>query len=450
MKISDNISCNVSRKNYNFKELFLKISIFLMLASWLYGIPPIPGMMPRSPMYLFTVLVTLLLLEKVLLAFRVLIKRVEFFLFFAIVAIVMLIDMCFGILSIASMLLQFCAIFFILCIYVFSTKSQENQQFIIASTIILLTVSALWFLAEISIKDPFLKWRLFIYQELYKKDTIDFTLTRCGLVSALHLLGYQLSILVPFLLIKLFGNNRFGFKESLYALSLILSLCALWFSSQRSTVMGVMACLLYFSFQAPALIYKSKKVMRVAIVVLIALIFTTYNFWDRVGLQKKDLINKFNTSTIAEDDRFTLQMSALYIIFDYPLGLKAANLNWVQANKERNIRTSIAVHNVYLGLALKGGIIILLLEIVFLFKIVSTCLKKIKFNSTGLGYYYEKDRLMMYGAAISCFLLQPMFHNSGLFIFDGSSMVCFAFFLIVKYHPKIKINSTINPCLVKL
>lgn len=433
-----------SRK-LNIGELALRILIFLMLASWLYGIPPIPGILPKSPMYLTTAFVTVLLFKKVLFTFQKLLKRTEFLLFFIIVILIMLIDMYYGSMPLATMLLQFCAIIFLICIYLFSTKSPENKQFIIFSTIILLTISVLWFLAEISIRSPFVQWRLFIYKELYSKDAIDYSLTRSGLVSVLHALGYQISFLMPILLFKLFTYRNFKYKELFYALAIICGLCAMWFSSQRSAVLGVLACLIFFSIKTPTLIFKSNRVIRVMILIFIAFFFTTYNFWDHVNFQSKNLVKKFNTSTIKGDDRLTLQKNAISIIFDYPLGLRAANLTWIKANEDRNINTKIAVHNVYLGLSLKGGILILLLQFFFLIKILSTCFRNINYSENKFENEYDSDRFMIYGTAISCFILQPMFHNAGLFTFEGSSLVCFALYLVVKYQNKNKFKPQIVP-----
>jgi hypothetical protein len=312
---------------------------------------------------------------------------------------------------------------------------------VLALTLYAMGASALWFLLEISISEPFVGLRLELYADNYLRYewNDEGEATRSGLCPFLHILGYQLSFLVSILLVT---ESKYLTKPNriLRLLGLLLGAAALYFSSQRSVFFAGAATVFLFMFYSSGRRISGRMVGLLLFIATIVTVTTSLEGWETDYLQAS-ISQKLFDSQHWDEARFrlNLQLQALVVIINNPLGLADPFAEWIQlgfwpvyeAFESPPFNTPIAVHNGYLGQALDLGAPFLAITICFLWGIVRMAHRNL-LKSANLP---SKEAVFTRAVAASVpgiFLLQSTTHNSSVLTADASCLIIFSLLLTME------------------
>jgi len=305
---------------------------------------------------------------------------------------------------------------------------------VLYSFVLLLGISALWFLLEITLVEPFVSFRLRLYADIYESffqgDEGDFS--RSGLSPFLHNLGYQVSFFLSVLFVMQTQVSH-GQGRTLRFAALLLGFTALYFSAQRSAFFAVAASVAIFFFYRRSLRQGLASLVVLSLVAGGLLAVTSAGSFETDYLQASVVQKLLRPEYWSEAVfRFELQKRALELIVLHPFGLPDLG-DWVAEGfwpvfAESNITSissPIAVHNSYLGVGLECGVPFLALCAWFLIRLLRSCHGILTRISE-----YSGERPLMAQAVVSgapgLFILQSSTHNSSLFTQDISCMVMFS------------------------
>lgn len=253
-----------------------------------------------------------------------------------------------------------------------------------------------------------------------------------GLARASHLFGYQITSLCLFFLYGFFFSDKTYFKIFSFV-GMILSFWAIYLQGTRSGFAGI-----FVAFAVMVATIRSARRLLIPVFMVIISFYLVINLVPEEWVSKKATAdwseNRLNileriASVDDLDIRFGMQLFALDVIIDYPLGLRAEGKTWGSLVNSTNIFTGDqavqAVHNAYLGYILDNGIIPGTMLIVLVLYGVKISWRMLKFsNRAGPG-------LDMTTAVPICFIadqINALFHNA-CFINEPFSATLFVLLL---------------------
>jgi hypothetical protein len=328
----------------------------------------------------------------------------------------------------------------LLALALYCAASRTLYHRLLATILVVLGVSILWFLCELLFVNPFVRWRLALYADFYRTAPRYLTLERMrsGLVPYLHLLGYQIAAFVPLALVPLLDpvRNRRALVPA--AATLLAALLAMVISSQRSALAAILCgagiTLLYARGGRAAV-----KVGLVALVVIFGAdtVLKRDDVWAGNTLPIANIFEKLASVQASRDAQFRirLQVRAVELIAKYPLGLRVEGRSWgqegfmhVHSRMEQAPRYNtgeIAVHNGYLGIPLEFGLPFLFATLLFLRALWKTGRRLIVEREM----FSERLRLWIVavvGTTAGLFAFQVTTHNASFLTLEPVSVLMLA------------------------
>ncbi|MGQ0765576.1 MAG: O-antigen ligase family protein [Gemmatimonadota bacterium] len=249
----------------------------------------------------------------------------------------------------------------------YAASCEKRWRRLLVVSAFVLAISLTWFLLELTVGQPLIVWRAFLYRDIYAGETVlSLDALRTGLSPFVHLLGYQVAFLLP-LSAMLAATARTKVVGHTAIVLTVLSLLALAASLQRSALLASIVALALAAAAAPASRIRLVRVGLVGAVVagVLALGAARGNETLRV-MAEASLAAKLKSGESGRDSRFRVQLQgrAIEVLSKHPLGLRIAGRDWGEIgfmNVHR--RTSevpfdyevpFAPHNAYLtdGIAL--------------------------------------------------------------------------------------------------
>jgi len=314
----------------------------------------------------------------------------------------------------------------------------------LAVLLMLLAGSQIWFFGELRMPNSFVPIRAELYadtyiQESYERSASALTIAngfRTGLTPRAHGLGYvSCGALAYASLALLVGSRgRARLANVLLLLLAALSLAALYYSLQRSAVLGAVAGLglLYLGPFKATLSTRLPFVLALIVAAVAAILPVAVSESSRRG---SDIVTK---SLTAEDYgfRLALQAQALKLTLQSPLGLRFSDKNWaedgfqpVAERYDLGGMRPLAPHNGYLSVLLNYGWVGAALVLTFLGSAAGTILRVVRQPADTPGFSSKSAAVI----AASCFgllFMQSMFHNASVM---NREPVCLAFTTLLGY-----------------
>jgi hypothetical protein len=296
-------------------------------------------------------------------------------------------------------------------------------------------ISLLWYLAELAVGGPFVAVRAGLYADIYASQDEGIVETiRSGLTPFRHLLGYQLSAFLPLLLVPVLGPRARRRKLLLAAAALTVGLAALVASLQRSALVATM-------ISAGMIAWYSRRLGRmvtlglVAGALCVAVASEAIRRSDTVAvLAESTLFDKLQSQDSKYDSalRGQLQVRALELLWQHPLGLVAADLDWNEVGfryvydrmwaVSSEYEKEFAVHNGYLSEALNLGIGFFLVTVLAVGIVFLTAYRVLRRSSMAP----PGEQSLAVGIAATVFGLysfQAMTHNASIVSLEPVSLV---------------------------
>jgi hypothetical protein len=328
------------------------------------------------------------------------------------------------------------SLMFVAAIAITVNRDSKKIEKIIITSSSIISLSILWFVLEISVVEPFVSLRTSIYQKLYDETTLvaGTEYIRSGLAPFTHMVGYQIAFCLPVSIIMIVKGKRTTIASVIVTLCLI----ALFFSSQRSALLGAgFGIILNIRHLIPKERSLSINQIRIAVSAVFAFVIIILLEWDVKVLGQVSIFEKLGSIESNNEAvfRFQLQRKAIELLLANPLGLEVHGLDWINDGfipilqqssisdadyfSRNTVDGGIAVHNGYLGPALKGGIIILLLSgIILMYFYRSLC-----GASTKCPRCFESGRVYIYSTFISVIVFQSSFHNGSFLTREPISLI---------------------------
>lgn len=296
-------------------------------------------------------------------------------------------------------------------------------------------ISLLWYLAELAVGDPFVSVRNGLYADIYAAHDEGLVETiRSGLTPFRHQLGYQLSGFLPLVLLPLLRARVRRRELLLIVAGLAVGLAALVASLQRSALIAMI-------ISATAIAWYSRRLGRMATVavaagtICVAVAGEAIRRSDTVALlAEATLFDKLQSQDSRYDSalRGELQARALELIWQHPLGLVVADLDWNDVgfqyvyDRMRAVSSEyeqgFAVHNGYLGDALNYGIgylVVTLLAVGCVFGTAYQVLRRGRDDGRG----DQGIALGVAGTVFGLYSIQAMTHNASIVTLEPVSLV---------------------------
>jgi hypothetical protein len=276
-----------------------------------------------------------------------------------------------------------------------------------------------------------------------------------GLSSARYIFGYQLAGGVMLLLSLFILDYHKGWKY-FWAFALLTGVIAMIIAGERSVVPAILGGIVILSRYMFVGKLKIRRLLPSLYIILTLLITLTSLFiiltdfeinserifvLDASGQSPKFLHDRLKSGTDV-GLRLGMQIASIKIILDKPLGLFSEGLTeeaWARLayNKGYDVvsdsdnRTPALVHNGYLRLIMYFGWI-LGLAILYVLVFIANNFKYLIVKKSSEDNPESLDRNFGVAMASTLFalLVQAMFHNSSLFIFEKTTWIAFCLFLI--------------------
>jgi len=315
---------------------------------------------------------------------------------------------------------------------------QRPRRFL-TQLLVYLGIAQIWYLGELVVPDLLVPFRTWLYHEKYVLDAFEANVTvatltrntRTGLAPQLHLLGY-LSCAALGLTVSILLSMGIGERVRQYTLvvvTMVVSLLAVSVNLQRSAALGAAlgTSLLLLS---P---YRVRLAARLPFILVLAGLAAAAIVPQIVAssaqqMDYENIADKFKT---ARDYGFRIQMQveALRLIMQAPLGLEFQGISWeetglTKAAEVANVKAQkgLAVHNGYLNIGLQYGWPGIALVIVFLWSIgraISDCIRR----PMDLSGMRAEAAASIAATCFGLFFVQTLFHNASLFKAEPASMV---------------------------
>lgn len=250
-----------------------------------------------------------------------------------------------------------------------------------------------------------------------------------GLILSVVLVGYQLSGLIPTLVVIVFTTRHIGLRIIMTAL-LVVALVALLLSTQRATALGVTV----------ASIFILNFLRRARFVIIVQLIFIgvlsltvltpVLGVLDGLVRQVRGdhlIQNKFRNSEEI-GPRLNLQIQALQLLTEHPFGLMVGDTTWHEEVDFSETGRSMGVHNGYLKIALQLGIFPTLGMVYILLFMMQRFTRELQ-NMPLTHYSYFRIRLGLIAGLIAT-LISALFHHSSLFDLEPTTWTIYAILVV--------------------
>lgn len=318
----------------------------------------------------------------------------------------------------------------------FASADPPNARLIAVTLIVTVVLSHLWLLAELYVGEPFMSIRHELYAEPYARGALQDIPPplATGLTPWVHLLGYQTVFAVAGLLAYCLSGRRREVRALCQLLLGPVTIAALA-SSQRSAVLAsVLSSLVILGSQ-----HRRSRLLRIvpAAVVGVALMGMVIGEGyiakgDQPWVSEKLTSDR---SSLEGTFRLLLQLRALSMVVQYPLGTVYSGVSWeeqgfwyVASNTESGspyeAGRTIAVHNAYLGDAVRYGVVVLLGCLALLGVVTAECLRLLRSQrdfGSGAALFQAIP-----AATLGLFLVQSMLHNPGILTGEPMSLILLA------------------------
>ena len=322
--------------------------------------------------------------------------------------------------------------------------------------LVLLAISQIWYFCELRMPDRFVPLRAQLYADVYLQESYEKSISaltiarsfRTGLTPRQHGLGYvscgALAYAALSLMLAARGRRN---TASLLLLGLAsLSLATLYYSLQRSAVLGAVAGL-GLLYLGP---FKATLSTRLPFVLLLLAISAGSIIPTAVSEFTKppaDIVTK----TMAAKDygfRIGLQLQALNLTLQCPLGLAASGKTWaddgflpVAERYDLAGMKPLAPHNGYLGVLLNYGWVGAGLVITFLVSAANTILRVVRQPADTPGFS-AKTAAVVAASTFGLLFIQSMFHNASVM---NREPVCMAFVAMLGYLAVYRLSGRSRP-----
>lgn len=308
----------------------------------------------------------------------------------------------------------------------------------------LLAVSQIWFFCELRMPERFVPLRAVLYADMYLEESVTKSLSsltiargfRTGLTPRQHGLGYvSCGALAYASLALLLGmRGRVRLAKMLLLLLAALSLATLYYSLQRSAVLGAVAGL-GLLYLGPFKTTLSTRLPFVLLLLVVAVAAIVPAALSDTSPARADIVTK---TWVANDYglRVGMQIQALKLTLLCPLGLRFSGKTWAEdgfapiaARYNVTDIKPLAPHNGYLSVLLNYGWAGAVLVLTFLGSAASSILRIVRRPADTPGFSSQTAAVV----AASCFgllFVQSMFHNSSVVTREP---VCLAFVTLLGY-----------------
>jgi O-antigen ligase len=309
----------------------------------------------------------------------------------------------------------------------FISHSARPQRFLTV-LLTLLAISQIWYFCELRMPDRFIPIRAQLYADLYILESYERSLSaltiargfRTGLVPRMHGLGYVSCAALAYASLALLLATRWRrTRANIFLLGLAaLSLATLYYSLQRSAVLGAIAGL-GLLYLGPFKVALAARLPVVAVIIALAAGAILPSAVSEFTKPQTDIISK---TLVAQDYGFRLgmQAQALKLVVQCPLGLRASGKTWeehgygpVAQRYGLSSGTPLAVHNGYLGVLLNYGWIGAGLVITFLVSAGKTILRVVR-HPTATPAFPATVAAAVAATAFGLIFIQSMFHNASV------------------------------------
>jgi hypothetical protein len=323
--------------------------------------------------------------------------------------------------------------------------------------LVLLGISQIWYFCELRMPDRFIPLRAQLYADIYLEESYEKSISaltiargvRSGLTPRPHGLGYVScgALAYSALSLLLAARGRRTLATVLLLVLAGLSLATLYYSLQRSAVLGAVAGL-GLLYLGP---FKTTLSTRLPFILLLLAISAGSIIPAAVSEFTKppaDIVTK----TMAAQDygfRIGLQLQALSLTLQCPLGLAASGKNWNEHGflpvAERYDLTGVkplAPHNGYLGVLISYGWVGVGLVITFLASTATTILRVVRQPADTPGFS-AKTAAVVAASAFGLVFIQSMFHNASVM---NREPVSTAFVTMLGYLAVYRLRERSRPC----
>ena len=309
---------------------------------------------------------------------------------------------------------------------------KQNALFVTKLVAALLLFSSMWLLGSIFFVEPFLSVREYLYaSKVVSGDPINLlSMSRpTGLTFHHFIMGYQISI-GTILAVFFFLYEKRPIGKIFAGAAFFVMVLGMLLSGQRSAMVAVSGAILVYIIM--------KKRYKIAVllfaITVIAMLFTNKigdNFFGGT-LPWGTTQSKFISASDAPS-RFGWQIAALRSMTSSPLGHILEGKSWdVEAIEEGADfsefgYTTKAIHNSYIGTALKYGWIGGALIFSAIFLLIRSIVRNV---STTICCDKYNTYFVAVGIALLAGLIQALFHNASIFTSEPSSCVILCLFLV--------------------
>jgi hypothetical protein len=308
----------------------------------------------------------------------------------------------------------------------------------------LLAVSQIWFFCELRMPDRFIPLRAAMYADMYLEESYErsisaLTIARSfctGLTPRQHGLGYVScgALAYSWLALLLASRGSVKLANVLLLLLAALSLATLYYSLQRSAILGTVAGL-GLLYLGPFKTTLSTRLPFVLLLITLAVVAILPVAVSESNAARADIVSK----TMSAEDygfRIGMQIEAIKLTVMCPLGLRFSGKTWAEDGflpvaERYNLpgMKPLAPHNGYLSVLLNYGWAGALLVFVFLVSAGRTIVRTVRRPADTPGFSSTAGALV----AASCFgllFVQSMFHNASVV---SREPVCLAFVTLLGY-----------------
>ena len=322
--------------------------------------------------------------------------------------------------------------------------------------LVLLAISQIWYFCELRMPDRFVPLRAQLYADMYLQESYEKSISaltiargfRTGLTPRQHGLGYVScgALAYAALSLVLAARGRRTTASVLLLLLAGLSLATLYYSLQRSAVLGAVAGigLLYLGPFKATLSTRLPFVLLLLAISAGSIIPTAMSEFTK---PPADIVTK---AMAAQDYGFRigLQIQALNLTLHCPLGLTASGKTWaddgflpVAERYDLAGMKPLAPHNGYLSVLLNYGWVGAGLVITFLVSAANTILRVVRQPADTPGFS-AKTSAVVAASTFGLLFIQSMFHNSSVMTREPVSM---AFVTMLGYLAVYRLSGRSRP-----
>jgi len=317
----------------------------------------------------------------------------------------------------------------------------------------LLAISQVWYFCELRMPDQFIPIRAALYADTYLEESYEKSLSalsiargfRTGLTPRQHGLGYVScgALAYASLALMLASRGRARLANVLLLLLAALSLATLYYSLQRSAVLGAIAGL-GLLFLGPFKSTLSARLPFVLLLIAVAAVAILPTGITDTNPARADIVSK----TMSAEDygfRIGMQIQALKLTVMCPLGLRFSGKNWeddgfqkVAERYDLGNMPPLAPHNGYLSVLLNYGWGGAILVGIFLTSAWQTIVQTIK-RPAECPAFSAKTCAVLAASAFALIFVQSFFHNASVMTREPVSLAfvaLLAYLRLVRPHVK--------------